>query len=300
MLATSCGGSILTPDVSIAEAYRPARQYVTGVTPRKRPLLSYYGNAIIRGVRISVTKPKIAAGTITPNLSTPATNPSPNTASDTSPLLPVVNQSTISLKHRMLADTVLRSLQPECLSALKNFYVRYDHPTQRGLAGKSSIIIDGSVSDSEFMALVVHEFGHVTDLGCVRGNSSSGESVFRDGSDRIYADDPSVSFYTISWSSPSAHKSGTQAADFVSGYAAWDPFEDFAETYAYYILQRPAFAARARENDVIARKFQWMKEHVNINDIATGLTVWNGTVPWDVTKLAYSWKGNPSLAQRGN
>jgi len=257
--------------------------------------LSYYGNAIIRGVRISVTKPRITAGVTTPHLSTPAPAPAP--APGTSPFLAVVNQPNISLKHRTLADDVLRSLQPECLSALKNFYVRYDHPTQRGLAGKSSMIIDGSVPDSEFMALVVHEFGHITDLGCVRGDPSSGESAFRDGSDRIYSDDPSVSFYAISWNSPSVQKPGTQSADFVSGYAAWDPFEDFAETYAYYVLQRPAFAARARENDTIARKFQWMKDHVNIDDIATGLSVWNDTVPWDVTKLAYSWKGNQSLAQ---
>jgi len=215
----------------------------------------------------------------------------PQTTPQEPVLLAAVQQPDILPHHQQIADDALRSLPRNCLSSLKRLYVRYDHPEHRGLAGKSSIIIDGSVPDDEFRALLIHEFGHITDLGCLQGNSTEGTSAFRDGTDVIYTNDPSVSFYTISWIDAERKRAETRKADFVSGYAGWDPFEDFAETYAYYILQHDAFEERAQKNSALAAKYQWMETHVfrATETIAAGSHQWTGKVPWDVTKLSYVW-----------
>ena len=177
-------------------------------------------------------------------------------------LLPVVNQEDIHLNHQLIADNTLRRLPKQCQKALRALYVRYDHPKHRGLSSTNTIILDGSEPDEEFRALFIHEFGHITDLGCLTGTTESPPSTFRDGNIVMKQDDPSVGFYAISWTSEKIPKELSTPADFVSGYATSDVFEDFAETYAYYILQPEAFAARARWNTVLAQKREWMLQNV--------------------------------------
>ncbi len=115
-------------------------------------------------------------------------------AANTPTIRPVLDQSDITLNHRRIAEEVLRRMPSKCDGTLEKFFVRYDNPAQRGLAGKSTIILTGNVSDDEFRALLAHEYGHVMDLGCLQGTSRSGASAFRDGGDLIYNDDASVSF----------------------------------------------------------------------------------------------------------
>lgn len=208
--------------------------------------------------------------------------------------LAVVDQPDIHEEHKIIADEVLRMLPSSCLSTLKNFYVRYDYPEQRGLAGKSSVIVSGNVPESEFRALLIHEvFGHVVDLGCLRGTPESGASGFRDGTETIFNDDPSVAFYRISWENDKNHKAGVTDEDFVTGYAAWDPFEDMAESVTYYVTQEQAFRERAQWNPALAVKLQWIESTLFPKGIsvATGYHVWEDRVPWDATKLPYLWNG---------
>ncbi len=215
-------------------------------------------------------------------------------------LLPVVDQEDILAHHRILANEVLRALPSQCVNSLKNFYVRYDNPKRRGLAGKTTIILDGTVPDEEFIALLIHEFGHITDLGCIEGNTRAVASAFKDGSEKIYMNDASVSFYSISWINAKEKQPTAESDDFVSGYAKWDPFEDFAETFAYYILQNDSFRQRARENPVLAAKYRWMDRNVfkNSNKIAEGEFDWEGEIPWDTTKLPYRWLADEEIAMR--
>ncbi|MBI3332121.1 hypothetical protein HYZ99_04145 [Candidatus Peregrinibacteria bacterium] len=218
------------------------------------------------------------------------------------PYLPVVDHPDIREEHKAIADEVIRLLPAACQKQLKNFYVRYDNPEQRGLAGKSSVVVSGNVPADEFRALLIHEiFGHMLDLGCLRGTALSGPSGFKDGAEVIYQDDPSVAFYSISWTDAHTQKRGAKKADFVTGYAAWDPFEDMAESIAYFVLQEEAFRARAKNNSVLAAKLAWIETHVFQSDIsvAAGLHTWNGEVPWDATKLPYVWFGaRGGLAQK--
>lgn len=219
------------------------------------------------------------------------------------PLLPVVDQDDIKDHHRKIADEVLRSLPEQCRGNLKNFYVRYDNPESRGLGGKDTIILSGNVPLDEFRALLIHELGHVFDLNqnvdCLGGSPSAGASEFRDGKDIVYNDDPSLEFYRISWVAPKVQKSTANPEDFVSGYAAWDVFEDFAESLTYFVLHNDAFRQRAQTNEVLAAKYAWFQRHLfpQTPSLATGYAPWRNDVPWDITKLPYDWHGHSAVAQ---
>lgn len=215
-------------------------------------------------------------------------------------LLPIVRQAGIKLEDQVLADRMMRIVLPQqCQTIIKKFIVSYaGDMDSRGYAGASTLIIDGNVPAAEKAALLVHEVGHVLDTGCFAGSPSQGDSGFKDGSLTIYKDDPSLSFYNISWSTESIQKPGTKKADFVSGYAAANVFEDFSETLTYYVFAKEAFKERAKENKALEAKYNWIETHVfpGGKTYSQGLA-WNGKIPWDATKLAYVWEG-PELAAR--
>jgi len=205
-------------------------------------------------------------------------------------LLPAVDQPDIRPGHRLLADRVLRSLPSGCSGQLQNFYVRYDNPAQRGLGGMTTIILDGGVPDAEFVALLIHECGHLAHAS-LTGNASTGMSAFRDGQQPFYNDSPFARFASISWETERIHRRGTADADFASGYAKTDVFEDFAEFYAAYILQRPSLVDRAKTNTAIASKLAWMNTYypTPLHGMIESKYTWDKKVPWDITKLPYSW-----------
>lgn len=237
----------------------------------------------------------------TTSLSASVVRPSPRVPT----LLPVIDQADITDQHKRIADEVLRLFPATCQIALKNFYVRYDNPEHRGLGGKNTIILTGNVPDDEFRALFIHELGHVFDLnqntGCLGGNPSSGESEFRDGNDQVYNDDPSLQFYRISWTDSKVQRKDAKPEDFASGYASWDAFEDFAEAFAMFILQNDAFRERARTNAAMAAKYAWFETYMFRQNprFASGNFAWQGSVPWDITKLPYVWNGGQERPTNG-
>ena len=256
----------------------------------------------------TIKKPSLVATTTPSSPSIPTLSPNPNpTPTPTpnprvQPLLPVVDHDDIKLKHRRIADEVLRSMPIQCRDALKHFYVRYDNPEHRGLGGKTTIILSGQVPDDEFRALMIHELGHIFDLNgkleCLGGSPESGKSSFVDGNDLIYKDDPSILFYSLSWSDSKTLRSDATPSDFVTGYAMWDAFEDFAESFAFFVLHNETFRHRAKTNEVLAAKYRWF-EHYLFPDgihIATSKSPYNGSIPWDATKLSYDWHPGVTVA----
>ncbi|HVW66241.1 MAG TPA: hypothetical protein VHA78_00750 [Candidatus Peribacteraceae bacterium] len=205
-------------------------------------------------------------------------------------LLPIVAQADIHPDQQTLANDVLERLPSLCRDNLKNFYVLYQGATQRGLGGKTTIIIDGHAVGNEFVGLMVHECGHVIH-GNLLGDITSGASNFTDGNDVFAKDSPAAAFFSISWSTPNVMKAGLTKKDFVSGYAQTNCFEDFAETFTGYVLERPWMETRAKSDPIIAAKLQWMEANLPLpaNLLGTGTEQWTGTVPWDATKLAYVW-----------
>lgn len=209
-------------------------------------------------------------------------------------ILPVVDQPDILPRHKSIADAILRLMPKNCLGTLKQFYVRYDSPETRGLAGKSTLIVSGNVSDDEFRALFLHEFTHVMDLGCLQGKEASGNSTFRDGNEIFMNDDPSVEFYSISWLHEKVLKKNTTVEDFVSGYARWDAFEDMSETVTAYVLHREGLLELAKRNATIAKKVAWVQRYIfpHLPSVATSTYAWGKAPPWDTTKIPYTWLGN--------
>lgn len=201
-------------------------------------------------------------------------------------LLSVVDKADITLHHRELADATLRALPSGCRDNLRNFFVQYKDVKNRGLGGKTTIIIAGNVPDTEFVGLLTHECAHVIHSNLM-GTSAGKKTTFVDGKDVFMSDSPIVGFFGISWNEENVLRAGATDNDFVSGYADSDAFEDFAETFAMYILHRDAFEVRAKTNPSIAAKLTWMKQNLPTSDDLLGNSTykWEKNVPWDVTKL---------------
>lgn len=211
-----------------------------------------------------------------------------SSASSAPATLAFVDQPSITQHHKELATATFLALPAGCRANVRTFSIIYKDAKYRGLGGKTTIILDGSVNDTEFVALLTHECGHV-----ISGNltgTAAGESNFRDGQVAFRSDAPVLSFFSVSWENERTLKKGTKDTDFVSGYAKTDIFEDFAETFAAYALQRPYLRQRAETNDAIAKKLAWMEQNIPLDENALGKSTYAGAakVPWDVTKLPYA------------
>ena len=169
-----------------------------------------------------------------------------------------------SLNHcKSLVYRALQSLPSEDVSQLKNLTLSFDPSVRRGLGGGSTIILRcASVSDEELVGVLVHEMGHITDTGLLNGSADVGESEFLDGSNPIYNNDPSLDFYRLDFISEKSLKVSASPQDFVSGYAMTDAFEDFAETYNYYVLHGDEFRILKAGNEILQKKYEFLKIRV--------------------------------------
>jgi len=169
-----------------------------------------------------------------------------------------------SLNHcKSLVYRALQSLPSEDVSQLKNLTLSFDPSVRRGLGGGSTIILRcASVSDEELVGVLVHEMGHITDTGLLNGSADAGESEFLDGSNPIYNNDPSLDFYRLDFISEKSLKVSASPQDFVSGYAMTDAFEDFAETYNYYVLHGDEFRILKAGNEILQKKYEFLKIRV--------------------------------------
>ncbi len=199
-----------------------------------------------------------------------------------------------SLNHcKSLVYKTLKSLPKEPVSKLKNLTLYFNNDGRRGLGGGDTIILRcQNVTDEELVSVLVHEMGHIMDTGVMGGKPLLGvASPFRDGSRVVPLNDPSVIFYKYSFTDESTLRSDAIDLDFVSGYAMSDPFEDFAESYAYYILHGTEFRQLAQRNIVLRKKYTFLRDKV-----FHGIEYFNGDMSqkvspterhYDVTVLSY-------------
>ena len=130
-----------------------------------------------------------------------------------------------------------------------------------------------SMTDSEFLAVLLHEFGHYYDIYSLRGNAFG---------------DVSQKFYDISWKSVTTIKPGLTSEDFVSWYSMTNQYEDFAETYLYYIMHNEDFAFRSLSNPSLQKKYDFMRTYINVGNDFTLSSYGTQDVQkyyWDVTKI---------------
>ncbi len=158
---------------------------------------------------------------------------------------------------------VIQLLPKSHTKSLKNLEIRNKTHVSRGMANDQKMILHTQSIDTsdELKAVFVHEMGHIFDLGTLNGNSKE-KSAFRHGNNFVSQDDPSLGFYKLSWIDSVTKKSGTVSRDFVSGYAASNAFEDFAESYVFYRLHGEKFRKSMTESKILRRKYYFLKSVV--------------------------------------
>ncbi len=148
-------------------------------------------------------------------------------------------------------------------TGLENLQLSWSSKASRGMGGGDTIHIRcNNMTDSELVAVFIHEMGHILDTGVIQGNAASGASAFRDNRIQLFNDDRSIGFYLINWVNTQQQIRGSSPLDFVSGYAQTDPFEDFAESYVFYVLHGADFSEMAQYNDRLKKKYTFLRDQI--------------------------------------
>ena len=168
----------------------------------------------------------------------------------------------LSFAKKEIRETIL-ALPKWHTDALNTLEIRNDSNVSRGLSSAKKIILhtNSIESSDELQSVFIHEMGHIVDLGALEGKKGV-PTAFKDGRNKILSDDKSVLFYQISWTSAKNQKHTSKRADFVSGYAQTDCFEDFAESYLMYRLHGEKFRALAMKSSDLQKKYDFMKQYV--------------------------------------
>ncbi len=144
----------------------------------------------------------------------------------------------------------------------------------------------------EFLWLVSHELWHVVDLWVIQGYSSEKDPVYTEFWKSVFAvDDPSLSYYSLSWNSEKVRKSEAVKEDFCSWYGMIDPFEDFAECHNMYLNHNEIFKSWAKENEIMKQKYNFFANLYGgkfMFSSTSDLVKFNADKtwrPWDTTKM---------------
>ncbi|MBI5151954.1 putative zinc-binding metallopeptidase [Candidatus Peregrinibacteria bacterium] len=161
-----------------------------------------------------------------------------------------------------IVSKAMLKLPSEHTAALTAINLTGKKMERRGYGGYGSIDLQCvNLDDAELVGVLVHEMGHIVDIDYLTGGYTAA-SAFIDFDRYIPADDASVDFYSISWVNSGRRAKETSKMDFVSIYAMTDPFEDFAETYAMYVLHGDQFKRMAAGNSALQEKYDFMKYDV--------------------------------------
>jgi len=201
--------------------------------------------------------------------------------------------TTAELTHcKAVIEKTLGVLPPRLTNSLDEMTLYFNRREPRGLSNSHVMELRcGELSDREIVAVLVHELGHVADLGAFRGQSKQ-PSGFVDGSIVIPTDDLSAQFYGLSWQDAKTQKFSATKKDFISGYAMSDPFEDFAESFIAYVLHGDDFRALTKESRILAKKYDFLKKHVFAHaEYESDRAMQDGKRVWDVTLVAYDVTG---------
>lgn len=143
-----------------------------------------------------------------------------------------------TLYFQNLLIQTLEKIPYNLWKSLNKITFTFDEEANRGSASSKQVKLRiVNVDNKEFVAVLVHEIGHITDLGSLTGEQESGVSAFPDGKQATYKNDKSVEFYSAYWeNSKKILPNSDIDANFISGYSKSDIFEHFGETFLTYIL----------------------------------------------------------------
>ena len=141
--------------------------------------------------------------------------------------------------------------QPDILKSINKLrvymYQNIAETRWRMKAGDIHMFGVPQMSDEEFLGVLIHEFWHYYDIYSLP---------------KEHFGDESQGFYDISWESVSVIKWWLSEKDFVSGYAMTNRYEDFAESYLYYILHNKDFFAKSESSLTLRRKYDFFQKYI--------------------------------------
>lgn len=177
---------------------------------------------------------------------------------------------------------------------LNTIIVNDAHNTRRWFANWDTITLNlWSVSSyAEFMELISHEMWHIVDLWLVRWYSSQKDFNYTEFGNVVFSvDDPSISYYEISWDSENIRKSEANVWDFCSSYGMSDPFEDLAECHNLYLNHNAIFKAWAKNNESMRQKYNFFANLYGwkfLFSSSVDLSKYDASSslrPWDTTRM---------------
>lgn len=135
------------------------------------------------------------------------------------------------------------------------------------------------IDSLELVSIFIHELGHYIDIQFLQK-----KVLF----------DPSDKFYEISWDYLDIIKPWLNKNDFVSWYAMTNKYEDFAESFIYYVLYNDDFRDKSQKSDIIKQKYDFFSKVVFSQDEfkKTNFRIDEELKDyyWDITKIKFSLK----------
>ena len=132
------------------------------------------------------------------------------------------------------------------------------------------------LSAEEYIAVAIHEFAHFHDI-----------HIF----DSQFFRDTSQEFYNLSWDGIYERKADQSPKDFVSGYAMTNRYEDFAESYTFFVLHQRVFEVQAKDSEILQKKYDFFIEHIDFLQLPDiSLAAPDHSYSWDITKISYDYE----------
>lgn len=199
-----------------------------------------------------------------------------------------------ALLQTLSSLTTILPQSPSLTSTLYSITLTPDNTNneRRWRGGSKTILLQtrNMTTLQEFREVLTHELAHIVDLGMLTGKSATKDTNFTISENTYFAsDDPSFSFYQLSWENSTTRLASASYLDFVWGYAMSSPYEDFAEAFTMYIWHNEIFKQWAAWSTVLQKKYDFM------HNLTQGQTLWNSTTntqnniswrPWDVTRIS--------------
>lgn len=109
------------------------------------------------------------------------------------------------------------------------------------------------IDNEELISVFIHEFAHHIDIYYLINSSFSDN-------------DTSKYFYDISWESTKVIKNWQKQSDFISGYSMTNKYEDFAESFTYFVLHNSDFILKAEKSKILREKYNFFSNYLFKNN----------------------------------
>lgn len=143
----------------------------------------------------------------------------------------------------------------------------------------NKLILSGNMTElKESIKVFVHELWHLVDLRFLPN---------------LWDYDPSENFYNISWVSYNVKKKNSKLVDYISWYALTNKYEDFAESFTFYIFHNEEFKKKSLTNVIISRKYNFFKKYIFIDEEFSNTSFEQKEIAaynWDTTKIPVNLK----------